>query len=102
MSTSSHGSKPVVAVMLGYYLPGHRAGGPTRSIQNLVDALGDEFSFRIITRDRDLGTTQTYADVPRGEWVPTGRAAVKYLPANLRGLVRAIRTLRHEPADVLY
>jgi hypothetical protein len=46
-------ARPRVLVLLPTYLPGYLAGGPIRSIANMVDALGDEFEFRIVTSDRD-------------------------------------------------
>src|SRR3546814_13762415 len=57
-------TRPCVAVFLRGYLPGYRSGGPLQSIANLVSRLGDEFDFRIITADRDLGNTSPYADTP--------------------------------------
>ena len=40
--------------MCGAYLPGYKAGGPIRSIENLVARLGRELHFKILTADRDL------------------------------------------------
>jgi glycosyltransferase involved in cell wall biosynthesis len=36
--------------------------------------------FRIITRDRDEGTDQTYLSVIPGTWQPVGHAQVRYVP----------------------
>ena len=44
-----------VLVTIGSYLPGYKAGGPIRSVANLIDALGDDFEFRVVTSDKDLG-----------------------------------------------
>ncbi len=44
-----------ILAFIGHYLPGYKAGGPIRTLENMVDALGDEFEFRIVTSDRDLG-----------------------------------------------
>ena len=32
-------------VITGYYLPGYKAGGPIRTLSNLVERLGDELAF---------------------------------------------------------
>jgi hypothetical protein len=45
--------KKVVFILVGHYLPGFKGGGPTRSISNLVSALGKEFTFKVTTLDRD-------------------------------------------------
>jgi len=70
--------RPVVLVLTNHYLPGFRAGGPIRTIRNLVAALGDEFDFRILTSDRDCGADEPYADVPVDEWTGVGAARVCY------------------------
>ena len=43
--------RPVILIILNGYIPGFKFGGPIRAIENLVHHLGDEFDFRIITRD---------------------------------------------------
>jgi len=52
--------KPRILVVTGHYLPGFKAGGPLRSVANLVNCLRDEFEFLILTSDRDLGDTEAY------------------------------------------
>jgi glycosyltransferase involved in cell wall biosynthesis len=91
-----------ILALSDYYLPGYAAGGPIRSLGNLTEALGDEYSFSVLTRDRDMGASEPPAGVRYGEWVRVDRAAVRYLAPSelsLRGLARAIRSRDH---DVLY
>jgi glycosyltransferase involved in cell wall biosynthesis len=93
---------PVVLVAVGRYLPGFKAGGPIRSVANLVERLGEEFSFKVVTRDRDLGDDAPYPDVVPGQWQQVGKAQVRYLgPQELspRAWRRLLTTTRH---DVLY
>lgn len=94
--------KPVVVVLVGHYLPGSKAGGPIRSVANLVAALGDEFDFRVITQDRDLGDAAPFPDLPTDRWTDIGKASVRYLPPdewNRAGLSASIRSA--EP-DLVY
>jgi glycosyltransferase involved in cell wall biosynthesis len=95
-------SNPVILVLLGEYLPGYKAGGTIRSIANMVEALGDEFDFRIMTSDRDLGDCAPYDDIEPGEWLHVGKARVLYLPRGIGSLWRFIRTLWTTQADFLY
>jgi len=77
--------RPVIVIVLGYYFPGFKAGGPIRAITNLVSCLGDEFEFRILTRDRDLGENEPYPDIKFVAWMQVDKAKVRYLaPAQLR------------------
>lgn len=89
-------------MFVGGYLPGYRFGGPLQSIANLVDRLGTEFNFSIVTADRDLGATEAYPSLPTNTWVPVGRATVMYLSPNGRGLVAIARLLNQTPHDALY
>jgi glycosyltransferase involved in cell wall biosynthesis len=84
-SPDSENKGPEVLVLVGAYVPGYKGGGPIRSIENLVAALGDEVRFRILTSDRDLGDSEPYPGIVANEWVRVGHADVKYLTPGLRG-----------------
>ncbi len=89
-------------VMLSHYLPGYKAGGPIRSIANMVEALGGELDFRIVTCDRDLGELYPFGQIQPCRWTPVGKARVFYVPDTWRALWTMIRTLMQTPADLLY
>lgn len=79
-------TKPVVLTLVGNYLPGYKAGGLVRTIVNTVEHLCDEFEFRIVTRDRDVGDTEPYEGIKRDQWQQVGNALVYYLsPASQTG-----------------
>lgn len=101
-AASSKGVRPVVLSFVLYYLPGFRAGGPIRSIANLVEQLGDEFEFRIVTSDRDLGDTHPYPGIRLGTWMRRGNAWVMYLDSAPGRLARMRRLLRDTPHDLIY
>ena len=101
-SGSSMLQRPRILVFVSYFLPGFKAGGPPRTIANLVAALGRDFEFSIITRDRDLGDREPYDGLEPDRWVPWGEARVIYLsPAN-QTFSAIARLLREAPHDVLY
>jgi glycosyltransferase involved in cell wall biosynthesis len=91
-----------VLVFLGHYLPGEKSGGPARSIANLVEALGDECAFSIVTSDHDLGSSTRYDNILTGEWMTVGKAKVLYVADDQLTLVGVRSILRHAPHDVLY
>jgi glycosyltransferase involved in cell wall biosynthesis len=92
-----------IVTLLGSYIPGYKAGGPIRSIANLVAALGEEFRFKILTSDRDLGERLPYSGVVKNRWVRVGSADVMYLPSGWNGLFRLIALLRSlDTESVLY
>lgn len=95
-------SRPVVLVFLNYYLPGYKAGGPVRSIAVLAERLGDEFDFRIVTADRDMGDGKRYSGVVADGWSTLGKARVFYVSPRRRSLLGFARLMRETPHDVLY
>ena len=71
--------KPTILIFAHYYLPGTRAGGPIRSISNLVENFESEYNFKIITADRDFGDKYSYKDIQKNTWVQVGKAEVYYI-----------------------
>jgi glycosyltransferase involved in cell wall biosynthesis len=91
-----------VLVLTSYYLPGFRAGGPIRSIANLIDALSGEFEFSVLTRDRDLGDRMPYMGVRTGCWSNAGTARVMYLAPGMLNAAVLRRAIEEMSPDVIY
>lgn len=68
-----------ILILMGRYLPGYKDGGPVRSIKNLVDRLGEEYDFRILTTDRDHGEDKPYPNIRVRDWNIVGAAKVFYV-----------------------
>lgn len=94
--------KPTVLALASFYLPGFRAGGPIRTIANMVQHLSDEFEFRILCSDRDLGDTYKYPGIDHKQWQSVGNALVCYVPPGPQSLIRVFRVLRRADYDILY
>ena len=91
-----------ILVIADYYLPGYKAGGPIRTIANMIDWLGGDFDFYIVTADRDLGDLQSYKGIEPGEWMTVGKAQVRYLTPFERSLSGWADTLQHINYDAVY
>ena len=82
----SHSQRPVILIFVGFYLPGYKGGGPIRSVANLANHLKNEFDFRIVTSDRDLGDRSAYPGIRVNAWQVVDGVRVLYLsPGPLRG-----------------
>jgi glycosyltransferase involved in cell wall biosynthesis len=91
-----------VLVFIDGYLPGYKFGGPLQSIANLVDYLGDDLDFYIVTRDRDLQDPAAYPGIRTETWTGVGKAQVCYLPPDRLTLRTIARLMRDTPHDWVY
>lgn len=73
--------KNVIFVLCGFYIPAKNYGGPTTSIKNIVQECSDEYEFRIVVANHDLGEKEIYSNISEG-WNEVGNAKVKYISDN--------------------
>ena len=93
---------PSILIALPHYRPGWKAGGPTRTIANLVEHLGDEFLFRILTSDRDYGDERAFPGIEADRWQRVGKADVFYMSLARRDVRAFAHALDATDYDVLY
>ncbi|MGC2741658.1 MAG: glycosyltransferase family 4 protein [Candidatus Angelobacter sp.] len=87
--------------IIDWYLPGFKAGGPIRSVANMISALGTEAcEFYVITRDRDLKDSHPYQGVPLGSWTKVGHGNVLYMRSH--SMARLRRRINEVCPDVIY
>ena len=95
----TNGKKDILIIM-GRYLPGYKDGGPVRSIKNLVDYLGEEYNFKILTCDRDHGDTEPYPNIRVNDWNRIGNADVYYVAPG--GFSRKVIVDLSNTSDMVY
>lgn len=93
---------PEILIPFRHYLPGSKFGGSVRSIANLVDHLGDELNFKVLTYDRDIGDTRPYPGITKNRWRRLGRAKVYYLKYKRANFGTLKKLLRDSSYDLLY
>jgi len=91
-----------ILAVLPHYLPGYKAGGPLRSVEHMVERLGDPFTFKIVTRDRDHGDESSFPGIAPGEWHEVGKGRAIYLAPRELGPLGMRRVLAATRYDVLY
>ncbi len=67
-----------ILIFIDWYVPAYKAGGPIRSVYNLVETLSNVYDFYIITSsmDRDGSVLE---NVKLNQWTKQGKASVLYL-----------------------
>jgi glycosyltransferase involved in cell wall biosynthesis len=91
-----------ILCLLAFYLPGYKSGGPVRTIANMVDRLGDDLEFNIVTSDRDYQDAEPYPGVAVDAWNRSGNANVFYASRRALAGRRLARLIASTPHDVLY
>lgn len=69
---------PKIFVLIDYYLPGHKFGGPIQTVSNMVSRLSSQCEFFVFTFDRDEGDAVPYPGLRLDAWVRYGEARVYY------------------------
>lgn len=94
--------KKRILICIDWYEPGFKAGGPIRSVANIVSALKDDFEFYILTSAYDLGETEPYPDVIVNEWFDQDGLFLKYLDKKLLSQGAIKRNILEIAPDVIY
>lgn len=97
-------NKIKVLCVVDYYLPGFNGGGPIRTIANMRSLLAGKVDIAIFTRDRDLGSSESYASVQSDTWVEEENGPIYYASKSMfdyDGLKKAISTSNYD-FDILY
>ncbi len=96
-----HTEKKRIIIFTDWYLPGYRAGGPIRSLANLVTVLNHDFY--IVTRNTDHHSTQPYPDITSNKWIKlSDNVHVIYLDENNLTSEMYRKILKEHPCDNIY
>ncbi len=89
-------------IFTSVFLPGFKAGGPIRSISNLVKRLSAELDLPVITGDRDLGDRAPYTSVNIGQWNLVDGCKVFYVPEAALSISKIIQLINEQRPDAVY
>lgn len=89
---------PRILILIDWFYPGFKAGGPIQSIRNFVAAMHQDYELYILTSDRDLGDAGPYAGIRQNTWNNyIDQAKVWYAPADqvkaalLQNIIREVQ-----------
>ena len=95
--------KPQVLVLIDWYKPFFKAGGPVRSMVNMVEQLHQQIDFHIVTGDRDYMADRPEQNLRTDGWI-TGDHGEKiwYASQEKRSLRNWMALLESREWDVVY
>lgn len=75
-------SRKKILILVDWFVPGYKAGGPIQSCKNFVKAFKDEYDLYIITSDRDIGDTIPYKGIQLNHWIKYDTTVNIYYASN--------------------
>jgi glycosyltransferase involved in cell wall biosynthesis len=96
--------KKTILVLIDWFVPGYKAGGPIQSCANLVEALRDDFDVRVLTTDTDHLELEPYKNIAPDLWIYNviPDVGIYYLSKSNKNLKEINRLIREVDPDFLY
>jgi glycosyltransferase involved in cell wall biosynthesis len=95
-------NKKVVLVFIDWYVPAYKAGGPIRSVYNIVKKFGEDADFFVVTSIFDLRETQPLDGIKENYWLKLDDSKVIYLDIKNQNAKRYIEIVKEVKPDIIY
>ena len=67
-----------ILIFTDWFAPAYKAGGPVRSVVNMVKLLKKDHEVFVFTKDRDLNDTKPFRNIDEDEWMNTDGFKIYY------------------------
>jgi glycosyltransferase involved in cell wall biosynthesis len=96
--------KKSILVLVDWFAPGYKAGGPIQSCVNFAFSFKEQFDIYVLTTDTDHGESVPYEGIPTGRWLTNLHPdfKVKYLPKAGLKAVQIKKEIQELDADYIY
>jgi glycosyltransferase involved in cell wall biosynthesis len=96
--------KEKILVLVDWFAPGYKAGGPIQSCVNFAFTMKNEFAIHVLTTDTDHGEPQPYAGIPTGRWITNLHPDIHvlYLQKATLGPAHIKEQIQQVQADYVY
>ena len=95
--------KPTVLISAHYFLPANKAGGPPKSIANLIDTLKESFRFKVICSNHEFRAPDEPLPVTSDVWIRYDDRDVLFQSPSLRAILILIKeSLRREVSTIYF
>ncbi|WP_288235955.1 glycosyltransferase [uncultured Prochlorococcus sp.] len=94
--------KKTIFCIVKFYLPGSNAGGPIRSISNLVNNLNDQFDFSILTLARDAKEKRNYPSIKINKWNNLYNSKIFYIDYKINFYFAILKSIIKKRDSILY
>ena len=95
-------AKQKIVILIDWYLPGTKAGGPVRSIYSLVSLIKDYFEIYIVTSNCDLGSNEEYKAIVADKLFEKEGAFYYYFSKNKLNITNISALINSIKPDLVY
>lgn len=68
-----------ILIFIDWFTPAFKAGGPIKSVTNIIKSLHQEYTFFIVTSDRDINESTPLRNVILNDWITMENYSIIYL-----------------------
>jgi glycosyltransferase involved in cell wall biosynthesis len=96
-------TKKTVLILVDWYLPGYKAGGPIKSVSSIVNYFKNDFNFLIITSDTDFGEYKSYESIKSDEWIKFDDSlSIFYASKRFLSIKNLYKLIKSTSFDLMY
>lgn len=89
-------------IFIDWFYPAHKAGGPIRSVYNIVQALAKDMDTYIVTSAYDIGDVSPLSNIVIDEWIKKEAYSILYLARHSQNRRKYKSILNTINPDVVY
>lgn len=94
--------KKRILILIEWFLPGNKAGGPVQSVYSMLQILKPHFDFRIITTNCDLGSDIPYKGIQSDCWTSYESVPVYYFSREKLRSKKLLEVIHAVSPDCIY
>jgi glycosyltransferase involved in cell wall biosynthesis len=91
-----------ILIFTDWFAPAYKAGGPVRSVVNMVNLLKKEHEVFVFTKDRDLKDTKPFRDIDEDEWMDADGFKIYYYSPGKMTLTKVRMIIDEIQPDRIY
>ncbi|MDO6760253.1 glycosyltransferase [Tamlana sp. 2_MG-2023] len=95
-------TKPHILIFTDWFLPAYKAGGPIQSVANLVNHLGQDYHFWVVTSNTDLDAPLPLRSEETNVWLQKDNYQVIYLDRQHQNLKAYKKIITHQNFKAVY
>ena len=101
-ATINHDKKSIL-VLIDWFHPGYKAGGPIRSCVNFSYAMKNEYNIWVMTSDTDHGSDKPYENIETNKWTHfDDNIQVMYVSSDQKKIAKSYDIIKKINPDFIY